>query len=185
MEPRQRLDYKLRDQAIVKLCHHACTIEDIQEEIRFDSYKTTARRMATLCKRGVVEGSRHRVAQGYRAEEQGVLYFDIRPDRVRHELYLTKRLLKQECDYVVRYGDVDATLRPDAELHFEDGVLFAELDTGTESHVIKCDKGWRFIEPARTLSYGFVSPEKRMLAIKSICPFSQHLFSLWNTANFL
>lgn len=184
MEPRQYLDYKLRDQAIAKLCYHACTIDDVQREIGFDSYKTTARRMATLGKRGTVKEVGTVLLKDTGRKTKVFCTQDIRPDRVRHELYLTKWLLKQECDYVVRYGDVDATFRPDAELHFEDGVLMAELDTGSESH----DQVRQRMEVYRNCPHPVAwvcLTEKRMQAIKGICPFSHHLFSLWNMTNFL
>lgn len=140
--------------------------------------------MATLVKRQSVKEVGSVLLQKTGRTTKVFCTQDIRPDRVRHELYLSKWLLRQEADYVARYGSVDATLRPDAELHFEDGVLFVELDTGTERHEQVRER----MEVYRTCTHPVVwvcLTQARLDGVKAICPFSHHLFSLWNTAKFL
>ena len=184
METRKSLDYKVRDQAVIRLCFNAVTIEDIQSEIGFDSYKTTARRVGVLAKRGSIKEVGSVLLKDTGRTNKVFCTQDIRPDRVRHELFLSKWLLKQEADFVVRYGDVDASLRPDAELHFEDGVLFVELDTGSEAHDQVRERMQVYDHCLQPVVWVCLT-EKRMVAIKALCPYSHHLFSLWNVPNFL
>jgi hypothetical protein len=140
--------------------------------------------MATIAKRGSVKEVGSVLLRDTGRTNKVFCTQDIRPDRVRHELYLSKWLLNQEADFVVRFGDVDPTIRPDAELHFEDGVLFVELDTGSEAH----EQVRQRMNAYRNCPHPAVwvcLTEKRMLAIKEVCPFSHHLFSLWNRTDFL
>ncbi|WP_407652642.1 replication-relaxation family protein [Aporhodopirellula aestuarii] len=140
--------------------------------------------MATLCKRGSVKEVGTVLLKDTGRKNKVFCTQDIRPDRVRHELYLTKWLLNQEADYVVRYADVDASLRPDAELHFEDGLLFVELDTGSESHE-QVRQRMAVYQNCTDPVVWVCLTEKRLDGIKDVCPYSHHLFSLWNVSKFL